>query len=88
MSVRVDREGGTLVDFHTAGAGRFAGEQHRVYGTTDPVITRRSYLTDASFLVALGYEDDGLAAEIDRALSAPRWPLFLGRRACPPATVC
>jgi CRISPR system Cascade subunit CasD len=84
MGVRADREGGALTDYHTAGAGRFAGQEHRVYGTTDPVITRRAYLSDASFLVALGFEDDFLAAEIDRALGSPRWPLFLGRRACPP----
>ncbi|WP_437877028.1 type I-E CRISPR-associated protein Cas5/CasD [Sorangium sp. So ce513] len=85
MAVRVDREGGTLLDYHTAGAGRFAGKEHRVYGTSNPVITRRAYLSDASFLVALGYEDDALAAEIDEALQSPRWPLFLGRRACPPS---
>ncbi|XXX78027.1 type I-E CRISPR-associated protein Cas5/CasD [Sorangium sp. So ce134] len=85
MAVRVDREGGTLLDYHTAGAGRFAGKEHRVYGTSNPVITRRAYLSDASFLVALGYEDDALAAAIDEALQSPRWPLFLGRRACPPS---
>ncbi len=85
MGVRVDREGGTLVDYHTAGAGRFAGVEHRVHGTDDPVITRRAYLTDASFLVALGFEDEALAAEVDHALGSPRWPIFLGRRACPPS---
>lgn len=85
MGVRVDREGGALVDYHTAGAGRFDGEVHRVYGTSNPVITRRAYLSDASFLVALGYEDEALAAAIDGALDSPRWPLFLGRRACPPS---
>lgn len=85
MGVRVDREGETLIDYHTAGAGRFAGKEHRVYGTNNPVITRRAYLTDASFLVALGYDDEALAAEIDRALDNPRWPLVLGRRACPPS---
>ena len=85
MGVRADRDGGPLEDYHTAGAGRFAGEEHRVFGSGDPVITRRDYLTDASFLVALGYEDGALAAEIDRALGAPHWPLFLGRRACPPS---
>ena len=85
MGVRADSEGSTLVDYHTAGAGRFAGEEHRVHGTSDPVITRRAYLADASFLVALGYEDAALAAAIDHALGSPCWPLFLGRRACPPS---
>jgi len=85
MAVRADREGGAMVDYHTAGAGHFAGQEHRVFGTGDPVITHRDYLTDASFLVALGFEDDALAVEVDHALGDPRWPLFLGRRACPPS---
>lgn len=85
MGVRVDAEGTSMIDYHTAGAGRFAGEEHRVYGSGDPVITRRAYLQDASFLVALGYEDEAVAGEIDRALDAPHWPIFLGRRACPPS---
>jgi CRISPR system Cascade subunit CasD len=85
MAVRVDREGGSVEDFHTAGAGRFSGVEYRVFGTEDPVITRRSYLTDASFLVAMGFDDDALATEIDAAVRAPRWPLALGRRGCPPS---
>ncbi|MGH7298182.1 MAG: type I-E CRISPR-associated protein Cas5/CasD [Polyangiaceae bacterium] len=85
MAVRVDREGGFVEDFHTAGAGRFAGVEHRVFDTKDPVITRRSYLTDASFLVAMGFADDALATEIDAAIRAPRWSMALGRRGCPPS---
>lgn len=85
MCVRVDREGATLSDFHTAGGGLFLGQEYTVHGTNDPVITRRDYLTDASFLAAIGFEDEGLAVEIDAALAAPRWPLFLGRRSCPPS---
>ncbi len=85
VGVRVDREGGAMDDYHTAGAGRFARKEHRVFGTSDPVITRRAYLTDASFLVALGFDDKALAEEVDGALGDPRWPLFLGRRACPPS---
>lgn len=85
MGVRVDREGEMLADYHSAGAGTFAGEAHHVHGTKAPILTTRDYLTDASFLVALGYEDEALAAEIDQALGAPCWPLFLGRRACSPS---
>jgi len=85
MGVRVDREGGTMVDYHTAGAGRFAGEEHRVHGNKDPVITHRAYLTEASFLVALEYTDDALAEEIDRGLRSPHWTPFLGRRSCSPS---
>ncbi|MBK8255670.1 MAG: type I-E CRISPR-associated protein Cas5/CasD [Polyangiaceae bacterium] len=85
MGTRVDAEGRQTVDYHTAGAGTFRGQPHRVFGTDDPVITSRSYLTDASFLVALGYPDASLAEEIDQALRHPVWPLFLGRRACAPS---
>jgi CRISPR system Cascade subunit CasD len=85
MGLRVDREGTPLVDYHTAGGGRFADHDHHVHGADDPVITRRAYLADASFLVALAFENDDLAEEIDCALAAPRWPLVLGRRACPPS---
>lgn len=85
MFVRVDRQGTRLRDYHTAGGGVFRGSAHSVHGANGTVLTQRHYLQDASFLVAIGYEDDALAAEIDRALGAPRWPLFLGRRACPPS---
>lgn len=85
MAVRVDREGVPLVDYHTAGAGTFRGEEHHVFGNTAPVITRRAYLMEASFLVALGYDDPALSTEIDHALAAPHFPLFLGRRACTPS---
>lgn len=85
MAVRVDRQGTLLRDYHTAGGGTFRGGPHSVYNTDGTVLTQRHYLQDASFLVAIGYADDLLAAEIDHALGSPRWPLFLGRRACPPS---
>ena len=84
MGVRVDREGGMLVDYHTAGGGTFNGKEHSVHGA-GTVITHRAYLSDASFLVALGLVDEALALQVDRALANPVWPLFLGRRACPPS---
>lgn len=85
MGVRVDREGSVLVDYHTAGAGRFAGREHGVYGEKHPIVTHRAYLADASFLVALGFEEEALALEVDEGLGAPRWTPFLGRRACSPS---
>jgi CRISPR system Cascade subunit CasD len=85
MAVRVDRKATLLADYHTAGGGTFRGKPHSVYEANGTVLTRRTYLQDASFLVALGYEDRALAAAIDQALGAPRWPLFLGRRACAPS---
>lgn len=46
-------------------------------------LSHRYYLADAKFLVALG-GDEGLLHRLDAALRSPRWPLYLGRRSCPP----
>lgn len=85
MGVRVDREGSIVSDYHTAGGGRFSGKEHGVFGAKGTVVTQRVYLAGASFLVAVGFDDHSLATAVDQALGAPRWPLFLGRRACSPA---
>lgn len=48
-------------------------------------VSVRWYLADASFLVAL----QGAPAVIEalaQALQRPVWPIFLGRKSCPPAT--
>ena len=47
-------------------------------------LTYRYYLYDAAFLVGLEGNDD-LVEHAERALQSPAWPLFLGRRSCPPA---
>lgn len=86
MAVRVDREGAVLRDYHTAGGGLFKGGRHAVWGTGGKTaLTERFYLTDASFLAALGGEDHGLVDRVAAALRQPVWPLFLGRRACVPS---
>jgi len=84
MAVRVDRAGSLLHDYHTAGGGRFRGEKYTVFDTSDCVPTHRYYLQWASFVVALE-GDAALIARIAAAVVAPRYPLFLGRRACPPS---
>ena len=89
--VRVDREGWPLRDYHTVGGGTFRGEDHGLWSIEagrkeiKTALTQRYYLSDASFLAALGGDDEALVAEIARALQRPVWPLFLGRRACPPS---
>lgn len=85
FAVRVDRAGNLLRDYHTAGGGTFRGQAHGVWGTDNPVPTHRYYLTDASFTAALGGDDHALVERIAQALESPVWPLFLGRRACPPS---
>ncbi|MFJ6415572.1 type I-E CRISPR-associated protein Cas5/CasD [Paeniglutamicibacter sp. NPDC091659] len=47
-------------------------------------LSRRYYLADARFTAALS-GDEKLVRDIADALSHPAYPLFLGRRSCPPA---
>lgn len=85
LAVRVDRPGSLLHDYHTAGGGRFrADADYFVFGARDCVPSHRYYLQDASFVAALSGEE-ALVSRIAQALQAPRWPLFLGRRACVPS---
>lgn len=86
FTVRADRPGTLLTDFHTAGGGR---PDHLTAATSAgkhksaAVITRRDYLTDAVFVVAVQAPDDTLQ-RIAQALSAPHWAPYLGRRSCVP----
>jgi len=90
MGVRVDRPGTFWGDYHTVGAGigvlSAEGKIKRTEksGEIEPVLSRRFYLCDASFLVALRGVS-ALAERLVAALAAPAWPLFLGRKCCPPA---
>jgi CRISPR system Cascade subunit CasD len=72
--VRTDQPGQLLRDFHTA----------RIKEDKPPYVTERYYLADAVFLA--GVEGDiSLLSLLDSALHAPMYPLYLGRRSCPPA---
>lgn len=82
FGVRADRGGDVMIDFHMAHQKEYytAGEStkknyvHR---------TIRHYLADAVFLA--GFEgSEELLKELEAALLNPRFPLFLGRRSCPP----
>ena len=72
IAVRVDREGTLLRDFHTAKSDKTS------------YVTRRYYLSDAVFLVGLEDEDEEYLRSLEHALRNPAFPLFLGRRSCPP----
>ena len=75
FGVRVDQPGLLLDDFHTA---------HNDAGESMP-LSHRHYLSDAVFLAALEDPDGDLRLrEYADALAAPHFPLFLGRRSCPP----
>jgi len=73
MGVRVDQEGTELDDFQM------------VHGKKQSDITRRYYLSDAIFLVGLYHTDEAFVRKVKEALLHPIYPLFLGRRSCPPS---
>ena len=74
LGIRTDQPGRILRDFQT---------ERSMDGKTTMPLTDRYYLADAKFLVVLGGQDEFLE-ELARALRNPRWPLYLGRRSCPP----
>jgi CRISPR system Cascade subunit CasD len=81
MGVRVDREGVMERDYHTA--LEVAKADGSKAGT---VVSNRYYLADADFLVGLAGDDLAMLTELDAALTAPRWPLSLGRKAFLPGS--
>lgn len=86
MGVRIDRPGMRWWDYHTVGAGTGltkAGGGLKT-GAEGTLITRREYLADASFLVAL-QGDPALVERAAAALQSPKWPPYLGRKSCPPS---
>jgi CRISPR system Cascade subunit CasD len=73
FGLRLDQPGRLLQDFHTA----------HTADSKQSFISYRHYLSDAAFLVGIQDEDDRLVA-YEANLLRPVFPLFLGRRSCPP----
>lgn len=71
FGVRADRAGEIIIDFHT------------VRSEKNSYVTYRHYLTDAVFLAGVEGSKEILEG-LENALKNPRFPLFLGRRSCPP----
>lgn len=71
FAVRIDQPGNILMDFHMA------------HSKTNVYITKRYYLQDAVFIVALGSDDDNVISRLEEALSRPYFQLFMGRRSVP-----
>lgn len=97
FGVRVDRPGRLLIDYHTMSAAshdplnpreqRLPTADGKSLKPGQSKISRRYYLEDAVFVAALaGDRDDqrDLLQRIAAALRTPRYPLYLGRRSCPP----
>jgi len=74
FGVRIDQPGQLLKDFHTT--------RHTV--SKPPYVSVRYYLMDAVFLVGLEGASN-LLSKLEAAISEPVFPLYLGRRSCPPA---
>ena len=74
FGVRVEREGQLLVDYHTA----------KTQDEKTSYVTYRHYLQDAVFLAGIESEDAALLQQLQQALLHPAFPLYLGRRCCPP----
>lgn len=77
FGLRVDKEGILLRDFQTA---KNPNKKTSVYGKPG---VYRDYLADAAFLVGLEGKQE-LLESIAFALKHPVYPIFLGRRSCPP----
>ncbi|GGN66268.1 type I-E CRISPR-associated protein Cas5/CasD [Nocardia rhizosphaerihabitans] len=91
FTIRVDRRGQSIADFHTVGGGRpreqtppTAGGGRRAEGKST-IISERYYLSDAAFTVAVSSVDEELVTDLEAALHAPTFGVHLGRRSCPPA---
>lgn len=75
FGVRIDQPGQLLRDFQVA---------RSLDGSRSMPLTYRYYLSDAAFLAAV-QGDESLLEGLHEALSRPKFPLYLGRRSCPPS---
>lgn len=80
MAVRADVEGILRYDYHTAQNVLKASG-----GIKDTEPSRRYYLANARFLVALASPNLDFMQHLLQALFDPVWPLFLGRKAFVPS---
>lgn len=74
FGVRADQPGTLMSDYHTA----------RNHDGKMMPLSLRYYLQDAVFLAGLESQDGKQLKDYRRALAAPHYQLFLGRRSCPP----
>lgn len=84
------RTGALLVDYHTvltAGYDDYKPELLRREGAEgNPTLTWRSYHCDGHFAALVESENEELIEECRKALHAPVFTSYLGRRSCPPST--
>jgi CRISPR system Cascade subunit CasD len=89
FTIRIDRPGIPMTDFHTVGGGRARSQTvptadgGRRSVETATIVTRRRYLADAVYTVAVTGPSK-VTEELAERLHRPRWQPYLGRRSCPP----
>lgn len=81
VHARIDRHGVVKPDFHTAKNVPKIGEN----SIKETVVTRRFYIYDADFRVAVE-GDRNVLQTIKDALLNPRWFMYIGRKSCVPAS--
>jgi CRISPR system Cascade subunit CasD len=73
VGTRCDRPGRLLKDYQT------------IRGPWGTQISDRYYLCDGTFLVGVQSDDAALIERLADAVQNPVWPIFLGRKSCPPS---
>lgn len=88
FGVRVDLQGLVLRDYQTVSGGAMSAEGKikvtQSTGEPETVLSPRLYISDASFLVAVRGAE-ATVSKLATALQDPVWPVYLGRKSCPPA---
>lgn len=84
IAVRLDQPGHFERDFQSAHTRKFDSKQKRWVFSKALPLSNRYYISDAVFVVALE-GDDELIRKCAQALDHPHFPLYLGRRSCPPS---
>ena len=98
IGIRVDREGSILCDLQSGlemddvwnkKSKKWKTEEELIKAKNSKkdkgsYLTNRYYLEDAVFLVGIELEDRDFLEVIRKALLRPAFPLYLGRRSCPP----
>lgn len=85
IAVRIDQPGTLMRDFQTARTRKYDKSADRYMPDGNPYVSNRYYLENATFVVGVEMDDD-LLEDMAAALDHPCFPLFLGRRSCPPST--
>lgn len=85
FGVRIDQPGRYECDFQTEHTRKWDKDSRSWIFKDSLPLTHRYYLSDAVFIAALE-GDNNLIHQCANALEYPAFPLFLGRRACPPTT--